>query len=67
MRKMVVDRSMTVGQALEFFPQLYPALMSMGLCCVSEETVMWTMDELAKDLNADPDALVAALNSALGY
>ena len=39
--------------------------MSMGLCCVTEETVMWTMDRLAADIGADPDELVAALNSLI--
>ena len=54
-----------VGMALTMFPQLYGPLMSMGLCCVTEETVMWTMDKLAADIGADPDELVAALNSLI--
>ncbi len=62
---MRIERSTTVGMALTMFPQLYGPLMSMGLCCVTEETVMWTMDRLAADIGADPDELVAALNSLI--
>mgnify|MGYP000460633067 FL=1 len=54
-----------MGQALEFFPQIYGTLMSMGLCCVNEDTVMWTMDQLAADIHADPDELVGALNAVI--
>ena len=64
-RKMGIERSTTVGQALEFFPQIYGTLMSMGLCCVNEDTVMWTMDQLAEDIHADPDELVGALNAVI--
>ena len=62
---MRIERSTTVGMALTMFPQLYGPLMSMGLCCVTEEPVMWTMDRLAADIGADPDGLVAALNSLI--
>lgn len=64
-RKMGIDRSTTVGQALELFPQIYGTLMSMGLCCVNEDTVMWTMDQLAADIHTDPDELVGALNAVI--
>ena len=64
-RKMGIERGTTVGQALEFFPQIYGTLMSMGLCCVNEDTVMWTMDQLAADIHANPDELVGALNAVI--
>lgn len=65
MRRMGIDKSMTVGQALEFFPQLYTPLLSMGLCCVNEDTALWTMERLAAEVGADVDELCAALNALL--
>ena len=38
--------------------------MSLGLCCVDESTVMWTMERLASETGVDVEALCAALNEA---
>ena len=65
MRRMGIDRGMTVGQALEYFPELYTPLLSMGLCCVNEETALWTMERLAAEVGADADGLCAALNALI--
>ena len=45
--KLTIERKTTVGQALAAEPRLYGALLSLGLCCVDENTVMWTMEQLA--------------------
>lgn len=52
----------TVGMALAAEPRLYGALLALGLCCVDENTVMWTMERLARELGLDAEALCAALN-----
>lgn len=58
-----IERGTTVGQALAAKPGLYGALLSLGLCCVDENTVMWTMERLAEELGLDADGLCAALNA----
>lgn len=60
-----ITRETTVGRILMAYPQLYGSLMGIGLCCVTEETVMWTMEDLARDLHGEVDDLVAVLNSIL--
>ncbi len=62
---MSVQREMTVGRVLLSFPELYGPLMELGLCCVSEETVMWSMDRLAADIGCDAAELVVKLNDKL--
>ena len=58
-------RPTTVGQVLMNFPQLYMPLMELGLCCVTDETVMWTMERLARDTGDDADSVVDTLNARL--
>ena len=48
-----ITRTATVGRVLLAYPRLYGPLMELGLCCVSEETVMWTMARLALDTGRD--------------
>lgn len=52
----------TVGQALAAEPRLYGALLALGLCCIDENTVMWTMERLAQETGVDAQELCAALN-----
>ena len=47
MMRITITADTTVGMALASEPRLYAALMSLGLCCVDESTVMWTMERLA--------------------
>lgn len=54
--------STTVGQALAAEPRLYGALLALGLCCIDENTVMWTMERLADELGVDAEGLCSALN-----
>lgn len=60
--KLTIERKTTVGQALAAEPRLYGALLSLGLCCVDENTVMWTMGRLADELGVDAESLCSALN-----
>ncbi len=60
-----IDKHTTVGQVLMNFPQLYMPLMELGLCCVTDETVMWTMERLARDTGADAYSVVDTLNARL--
>ena len=60
--KLTIERKTTVGQALAAEPRLYGALLSLGLCCVDENTVMWTMGRLADELGVDVEGLCSALN-----
>lgn len=62
--KFEIGPQTTVGMALASEPRLYAALMSLGLCCVDENTVMWTMERLAEETGVDVEALCAALNGA---
>ncbi len=62
--KLKITADTTVGMALSAEPRLYAALMSLGLCCVDENTVMWTMERLAEETGVDVEALCAALNGA---
>ena len=56
--KLTIERKTTVGQALAAEPRLYGALLSLGLCCVDENTVMWTMEQI---LGKSVDKRLAAL------
>lgn len=62
--KLKITADTTVGMALSAEPRLYGALLALGLCCVDENTVMWTMERLARELGLDVAALCAALNGA---
>lgn len=64
MMRITITADTTVGMALASEPRLYAALMSIGLCCVDESTVMWTMERLASETGVDVEALCAALNEA---
>lgn len=54
--KLKITPDTTVGQALSAEPRLYGALLALGLCCVDENTVMWTMGRLADELGVDAEA-----------
>ena len=60
--KLKITPDTTVGQALSAEPRLYGALLALGLCCVDENTVMWTMGRLADELGVDAEGLCSALN-----
>ena len=60
--KLKITPDTTVGQALSAEPRLCGALLALGLCCVDENTVMWTMEQLAEEVGVDADGLCAALN-----
>lgn len=52
----------TVGKALAAEPRLYGAMLALGLCCIDENTVMWTMERLAQETGVGVEELCAALN-----
>ena len=60
-----ITRTATVGRVLLAYPRLYGPLMELGLCCVSEETVMWTMERLALDTGRDCGEMLEKLNARL--
>lgn len=62
---MKIERTTTVGMALAAHPKLYMPLLTLGLCCVDENTAMWTMERLAEETGRDTDELCAALNGVL--
>ena len=64
--KIYIGHNTTVGMALAAEPRLYGALIALGLCCVDENTVMWTMARLADEVGVDVDELCSALNSSAG-
>ena len=55
-----------LGSALELYPQIYPALLSQGLCCVNEENEGLSLGELARSLGREPEGFIEALNAAAG-
>ena len=60
--KLKITPDTTVGQALSAETRLYGALLALGLCCVDENTVMWTMGRLADELGVDAEGLCSELN-----
>ena len=52
--KLTIERKTTVGQALAAEPRLYGALLSLGLCCVDENTVMVYISRLRAKIEDDP-------------
>lgn len=62
---MKIERTTTVGMALAAHPKLYMPLLALGLCCVDENTAMWTMERLAEETGRDVCELCAALNGVL--
>ena len=66
MKRMGVDADMALGSALELYPQIYPALLSQGLCCVNEENEGLSLGELARSLGREPEGFIEALNAAAG-
>lgn len=62
---MRIERTTTVGMALMAHPNLYMPLLTLGLCCVDEDTAMWTMERLAQETGRDADEVCAVLNGVL--
>ena len=54
--KLTIERKTTVGQALAAEPRLYGALLSLGLCCVDENTVMVYISRLRAKVEDAPKA-----------
>lgn len=65
MRKMEIEADMRLTEALEFFPQIFPMLRQIGMCCVNEENENFTMAELCVHHGVEPESFLAALNSVL--
>ena len=62
---MKIETTTTVGRALAAHPKLYMPLLSLGLCCVDENTAMWTMERLAEETGRDAQELCALLNEVI--
>ena len=60
--KLKITPDTTVGQAISAEPMIYCELLALVLCCVDENTVMWTMCRLADELGVDAEGLCSALN-----
>lgn len=60
--RMRVEPGTTVGNALTMEPRLYGSLLALGLCCIDENTVMWTMERLAQEIGVSAEELCSALN-----
>ena len=65
MRKMGIDPDMTLGEALEYFPQVLPMFLQLGLCCVNADNEGWTVSQLCGQAGVDPEEFAAAVNSIL--
>ncbi len=61
----MVGPDWTVGRVLGAFPMLYMPLLRLGLCCVTEETVMWTLEDVARDAGCGAAELCDKLNAYL--
>lgn len=66
MRKMGVTPEMTTGEALELFPQLFPAFAQLGICCVNPENENLSIAELCAQYRTDTASFVEAVNALLG-
>jgi len=65
MRKMGITPDMTVGQALELFPQMFPAFQQLGMCCVNPDNENLSVQALCDQYDTDADAFLEAVNGLL--
>ena len=62
----MVDKTMTIAQVLELDRETAPIMMSYGMHCMGcPMTMMETLEMACSVHGADPDALVAELNTFL--
>jgi hybrid cluster-associated redox disulfide protein len=61
-----IKKDMSVEDLIDAYPQTVQILIRMGLpCLVCGEPFWGTIEELARNYNADPDLLLKQLNEGL--
>ena len=65
MKRMGIEGSMGLTEALEYYPQIFPALQQIGMCCVNPENENLTMEELCRHYGVDPASFLETLNQML--
>ena len=65
MKKMGVFADTTVSEAVEMFPQIFPLFRQIGMCCVNEENVNMTVEDLCIRYGVDPDSFLEAVQSVI--
>jgi len=65
MRKMGIEADMYLTEAVEYFPQIFPVLQQIGMCCINEENQGFTMAELCIHHGVEPESFIEALNSII--
>lgn len=65
MRSMGIDKDMPLREAVEYYPQIFPVLRQIGMCCINEENEHFSVAELCRAYGADPDSFVEMLNGMI--
>lgn len=63
MRKMGITPEMYLTEAVEYFPQIFPVLQQIGMCCIHEGNESFTMEELCIHHGVEPESFIDALNT----
>lgn len=65
MRRMSIDKDMPLIEAVEYYPQIFPVLRQIGMCCINEENEHLSVAELCQAYGVDPDSFVEMLNGMI--
>ena len=60
-----IRKDMTVKEALEAYPKVFPAFQQVGVCCVQCESAEWTVEELCANNHVDAESFLTAVNNLL--
>lgn len=65
MHRMGIDKDMPLTEAVEYYPQIFPVLRQIGMCCINEENENLSVAELCQAHGENPDSFVEVLNEMI--
>lgn len=65
MKRMGIEDSTALIEALEYYPQIFPVLQQIGMCCINPENENMTMEELCLHYGVDSESFLDVLNQML--
>ena len=65
MEQMTIDKSTTIAEVVEMYPQSFSLFRQLGICCLNDRNKSITLEDLSLSLHAEPGAFLEALKKNL--